>query len=35
MNKKTGITVAITVLVTLILANKLKALPGLNKLPTV
>jgi hypothetical protein len=35
MNQKTLMTVGITVLVTLVLANKLRTLPGVNKLPTV
>jgi hypothetical protein len=35
MNKKTMTVVFITALITLIAANKLKALPGLNKLPSV
>jgi hypothetical protein len=35
MPKKTMYVVAITALVTLILSSKLKALPLLNKLPTV
>lgn len=35
MNKSTMITVAVTALVTLVLANKLRSLPGLNQLPTV
>ena len=35
MNKKTMTTVAITAVVVLILANKLRSLPGVNKLPTV
>jgi hypothetical protein len=35
MNKKTVTTVAITAIVVLILANKLRTLPGVNKLPTV
>lgn len=35
MNKKTMVTVGVTVIVTLILANKLRSLPGLKALPTV
>jgi hypothetical protein len=35
MNKKTMWTVAVTALIVLILSDKLKALPGLNKLPSV
>lgn len=35
MNQKTMIVVAITALVTLVLAPKLRSLPGVSKLPTV
>lgn len=35
MNKKTMYTVAITAVVVLVLAPKLRSLPGLNKLPTI
>jgi hypothetical protein len=35
MSKNQMITVALTALVTLVLANKLRQLPGVNKLPTV
>jgi hypothetical protein len=35
MPKKTVTVVIITALVTLVLANKLRALPGLNKIPSV
>jgi hypothetical protein len=35
MNKKTMVTVGVTVLITLILADKLRALPGVSKLPTL
>lgn len=35
MNKKTLTVVAVTVIVTLILSDKIKALPVVNKLPTV
>lgn len=35
MNQKTLMTIGITALVTLVLANKLRSLPGVNKLPTV
>lgn len=35
MNKKTVITVGVTVIVTLILADKLRQLPVVGKLPTV
>jgi hypothetical protein len=35
MNKKTMVTVAVTVVVTLILADKLRALPVVSKLPTI
>lgn len=35
MNKKTMITVGVTVIVTLILADKLRALPVVGKLPTI
>jgi len=34
-NQKTLMTMAITVLVTLVLANKLRSLPLVSKLPTV
>lgn len=34
MNKKTMITVAVTVVLTLMFADKIKALPGVNKIPT-
>lgn len=35
MSKNQMITVAVTALIVLIAANKLRQLPGLNKLPTV
>ena len=35
MSKQTMIVVAITALVVLVLYPRIKALPGLNKLPTV
>jgi hypothetical protein len=35
VNKKTMITVGVTVIVTLVLADKLRSLPGVNKLPTL
>lgn len=35
MDKRTLMTVAITAIVTLVLANKLRSLPGVNKIPTV
>lgn len=35
MNKKTMITVALTVVITLALAGKLRSLPILNKIPSV
>jgi hypothetical protein len=35
MNKQTMITVAITAVIVLIAANKLRSLPVLSKLPTV
>lgn len=35
MSKNQMITVAVTALVTLVLANKLRQLPGVSKLPTV
>jgi hypothetical protein len=35
MNKQTMITVAITAIVVLMIAPRLRALPGVNKLPTV
>lgn len=35
MNKKTVIVVGVTVVVTLILADKLRSLPVVGKLPTV
>ena len=35
MSKNQMITVALTAVVTLVLANKLRQLPGVNKLPTV
>jgi hypothetical protein len=35
MNQKTMIVVAVTAVVTLVLANKLRSLPLLNKIPTV
>jgi hypothetical protein len=35
MDKKTLTIVAVTAVATLILANKLRGLPGVNKLPTV
>lgn len=35
MNKKTMITVAVTVIVTLALADKLRGLPVLKMIPTV
>lgn len=35
MSKNQMITVVVTALVTLVLANKLRSLPGVSKLPTV
>jgi hypothetical protein len=35
MNKKTAIVVVVTVVVTLMLADKLRALPVVSKIPTV
>lgn len=35
MNQKTMMTVAVTALIVLIAANKLRTLPLVNKLPTV
>jgi hypothetical protein len=35
VNKKTMMVVAITAVVTLVLAPRLKALPGVNRIPTV
>lgn len=35
MNKKTMYTVAITAVVVLVLAPKLRSLPGVSKLPTL
>lgn len=35
MNKKTTTIVIITAIIVLIGANKLRSLPGVNKLPTV
>jgi hypothetical protein len=35
MNQKTLMTVGVTVLITLVLANKLRTLPLVNKIPTV
>lgn len=35
MNKKTMVTVAVTAIIVLILAPKLRSLPGVSKLPTV
>lgn len=35
MSKKTIYTVVIVVLVTLMVAPRLRALPGVNKLPTI
>jgi hypothetical protein len=35
MNKKTMITVGVTVVVTLVLANKLRSLPVVKSLPTL
>lgn len=35
MNKKTMTTVVVTALIVLIVAPKLRTLPGLNKLPSV
>lgn len=35
MNKKTLITVAVTAVVVLIAADKLRSLPVVNKLPTI
>jgi hypothetical protein len=35
MNKQTMWTVAITALIVLMIAPRLRALPGVNKLPTV
>lgn len=35
MNKKTMYTIAATAIVVLILAPKLRSLPGVNKLPTL
>lgn len=35
MNKKTMITVAVTAVIVLIAADKLRALPVVNKLPTI
>jgi len=35
MNKKTAITVAVTVALTLVFADKLRALPGVKMLPTI
>lgn len=35
MNKKTLVTVAVTVVVTLMVADKLRALPGVKMIPTL
>lgn len=35
MNKKTMIVVAVAVLLTMVLYPRLRALPGVNKLPTI
>lgn len=35
MNKQTLMTVAITAIIVLIVAPKLRTLPGVNKLPTI
>jgi hypothetical protein len=35
MNKKTVYTVVIVVLITLMVAPRLRALPGVSKLPTI
>lgn len=35
MNRQTMITVAVTAIIVLIAANKLRSLPGVNKLPTI
>lgn len=35
MNKKTMITVGVTVVVTLLLADKLRQLPVVGKIPTI
>jgi len=35
MNKQTMITVAITAIIVLMIAPRLRQLPGVNKLPTV
>ena len=35
MSKNQLMIIAVTAIVTLVLANKLRSLPGVNKLPTV
>lgn len=35
MNKKTAITVVVTMVITLALADKLRALPGVKMIPTI
>lgn len=35
MNQKTIILIVVTAIVTLVLAPKLRSLPGVNKIPTV